>query len=1034
MQSQVWTKALAACADPPRANEYLEKLHSTSGATILKKATAEQARILIALLSGSQALSELLIAHPDWLPLVSSPQALQYPRQEQGLRRELGGLLRPPLEARDYAAAFARLRQFKQREMLRIAARDLARVGSGAEITREISNVADVCLDAVFQICRRQLTERVGEPYHQDAEGRWHPTPFCVLGLGKLGGQDLNYSSDIDVMFLYAEEGEVFKEKPRKGDEPGRRMPNHQFFKRLSEAIVAEIGRMTPEGTLFRIDLRLRPEGRTGPWARSLSSCENYYAQWGQTWERMMLIKARCVAGDAVLAAEFVEMIQPFRYPRSIGERILGEVAAMKQRIEKEVVRAGEIERNVKLGRGGIREIEFITQTLQLIHAGRLPFLQEAQTLPALERLVKYDLLPASTVEALTAAYAFLRDVEHRLQMENNLQTHTIPTERKARERLARLMGFPTLKEFEAARAQHTQRVREAFETLLKAETPEPASLLPRQFDGAEAEWKGILADHSFRDPEKCFGVLKNLAQGPGYVHVSQQTVDLALQLFARILALCPKKSGGRQPPSQPAPPAKARLGAKAASRIASREQQAPQQAAEESPLPLERGEGEPQPALGPTLSDPDRVLVRLASFVEAYGARGTLFETWVSNPSLFKLLVLLFDRSEFLAEVAIRTPDLLDELEMSGQLRRRKNAEEILRDLRHGHEDEDQRLWLRRYHQVELMRLGLRDILGLVDFEQNLVELSALADACLQYALEVALRKHKLKTPPFVIIGLGKLGGVELTYGSDLDVTFVADPKVKDVSKLLPLAIEVMELLSAPTESGRAFSIDARLRPDGEKGLLVNTLEAYEQYYRHRAQLWEIQALTRTRPIAGDLKLSERFQVLAAELTNFSLPPPNLAAYSADWKQQIAHMRERIEKERTPPGKNALAIKTGTGGLIDAEFIAQTLCLTHGWQEPNTLRALERARDAQALAKADADLLIENYRQLRRIEGILRRWSYEGEVLLPDDPAPMYRVAVRCGFRQAEEFLRAVESCRRAIRSVYARVMGEAQCVMRKT
>jgi glutamate-ammonia-ligase adenylyltransferase len=319
-----------------------------------------------------------------------------------------------------------------------------------------------------------------------------------------------------------------------------------------------------------------------------------------------------------------------------------------------------------------------------------------------------------------------------------------------------------------------------------------------------------------------------------------------------------------------------------------------------------------------------------------------------------------------------------------------------------------------------------------LVDFEQNLVELSALADACLQYALEVALRKHKLKTPPFVIIGLGKLGGVELTYGSDLDVTFVADPKVKDVSKLLPLAIEVMELLSAPTESGRAFSIDARLRPDGEKGLLVNTLAAYEEYYRHRAHLWEIQALTRTRPIAGDLKLGERFQMLAAELTNFAQPPPNLAAYSADWKQQIAHMRERIEKERTPPGKNALAIKTGTGGLIDAEFLAQTICLARGWQEPNTLRALERARDAQALARADAELLIENYRQLRRVEGILRRWSYEGEVLLPDDPAPMYRVAVRCGFRNAEQFMRAVESCRRAIRSVYARVMGEAGLVMR--
>ncbi|MBI3192144.1 MAG: glutamate-ammonia-ligase adenylyltransferase, partial [Pedosphaera parvula] len=357
---------------------------------------------------------------------------------------------------------------------------------------------ADVCLDAVYQICRRQLTERVGEPYHQDAEGRWHPTPFCVLGLGKLGGQDLNYSSDIDVMFLYAEEGEVFKEKPRKGDEPGRRLPNHQFFKRLSEAIVAEVGRVTPEGTLFRIDLRLRPEGHSGPWARSLSSCENYYAQWGQTWERMMLIKARCVAGDVALGAEFLETVQPFRYPRALGERILGEVAAMKQRIEEEVVRTGELERNVKLGYGGIREIEFVTQTLQLLNAGRIPFLQGAQTLPALEKLVQYNLLVRQDADTLREAYCFLRDVEHRLQMENNLQTHTIPIERKPRERLAALMTFPSLPKFEAAHRSHAQQVRKIYDKFLKLDAPAPDNDLPPRFAGHEQEWKTLLAEHSF--------------------------------------------------------------------------------------------------------------------------------------------------------------------------------------------------------------------------------------------------------------------------------------------------------------------------------------------------------------------------------------------------------------------------------------------------------------------------------------------------------------------------------------------------------
>jgi glutamate-ammonia-ligase adenylyltransferase len=420
-------------------------------------------------------------------------------------------------------------------------------------------------------------------------------------------------------------------------------------------------------------------------------------------------------------------------------------------------------------------------------------------------------------------------------------------------------------------------------------------------------------------------------------------------------------------------------------------------------------------------LSDPDRVVTRLDSFISAYGARATLFELWNRNPTIFELLVLLFDRSEFLAELAIRTPDLVDELVISGRLRQRKSAEETLRDLRHGLGDEDQRLWLRRYHQAELMRIGLRDILGLADFDQYLTELSGLADACLQYAFEVVLRRHKIKTPPFVIIGLGKLGGAEIDYGSDLDVVFVADSKAKNLPTLGRLALEVLDLVSARTEQGVVFRTDARLRPDGEKGLLVNTLNAYEEYYRQRGQLWELQSLTRTRPVAGDLKLGTQFQTLAAKLTNFRRPALPLAAYAPDWKQKIHQMRTRIEKERTAPGKDDLAIKTGRGGLMDAEFIAQTLCLDNGWQEANTLRALERGRTAGVLPEADK--LIENYRQLRRLEGILRRWSYEGETVLPDDPAPYYRVSVRCGFATPDAFREALAGWRSAIREVYLKV-----------
>jgi glutamate-ammonia-ligase adenylyltransferase len=244
------------------------------------------------------------------------------------------------------------------------------------------------------------------------------------------------------------------------------------------------------------------------------------------------------------------------------------------------------------------------------------------------------------------------------------------------------------------------------------------------------------------------------------------------------------------------------------------------------------------------------------------------------------------------------------------------------------------------------------------------------------------------------------------------------------------------MDLLSSRTEFGVAFITDARLRPDGEKGLLVNTLEAYEDYYRHRAQLWEIQSLSRARPVAGNMDLGRRFQEMASTLTNFT--PGNvvankfgaaasahsgLAAYTTKWKEQICHMRQRIEKERTPAGQDALAIKTGSGGLMDAEFLAQTFCLAGGWQEANTLRALLRARDAGLLPRKDAEQLIENYRRLRRVEGILRRWSFEGETVLPDEAAPFYRVSVRCGFGTPEVFRRELKKMRQAIRAVYNKV-----------
>lgn len=1038
LRTAAWSTALRECADPARVRHRLRLLAETPAATELSKASLQHAQILAAVFSGSQALSAMLAAHPDWIALLR-PEQLEYPRRKQGLQQERDRWLKPLLEASDFSTALGRIREFRSREMLRIGARDLAHRGTVADIIAEISDLADVCLETVWEVCYRQLTGRHGDPYFQDASGQWHRSAACVLGMGKLGGRELNYSSDVDVLFVYDEEGAVYPQSPipvadtglatavtararaqsqRKvirGRKPkematmGTRatMTNHQFFNRLAEAFIAEVSRLAPEGALYRIDLRLRPEGDAGPLTRSVSSYETFYAQWGQTWERMMLIKARCVAGDQRLASEFLETIQPFRYPRSINESVLAEVGAMKDRIENEVVRADELERNVKLGRGGIREIEFTAQALQLLHGGRQPFLQCSQTLPALEKLAQYELIPKQAWRELRDAYGFLRDVEHRLQMENDQQTHTIPFDKPAQQRLARLMGFSDHKQFEKSRRAHTERVRAAFELVLKREVPPTASRspLPARLQGAESDWKQVLERHGFKDVGRALGVLREFVEGPGYVHVSARTNDLAYRLLPRILELCPKH---RAPNDGPINPRSAEPGEAVLEPVF-------------RPGSLGLSHRPPNDLTAHTLSDPDRVVTRLDNFIAAYGARSTLFELWNGNPAIFELLLLLFDRSEFLAELAIRTPDLVDELVTSGRLRQRKTAEETLRDLRHGLHDADQRLWLRRYHHAEVMRIGLRDILGLADDEQYLTELSALADACLRYALETSLLKHRLKAAPFVIIGLGKLGGAEIDYGSDLDILFVAQPKVKNLGKLKQIALDILDLLSTRTEQGLAFHTDARLRPDGEKGLLVNTITAYEEYYRKRGALWEIQTLTRTRPIAGDARLGEQFQTMAGGLTNFARPSMPLAAYTSDWKRKIHEMRMRIEKERTPGGQDALAIKTGAGGLMDAEFVAQALCLQYGWQEANTLKALQRGRDAGVLP--DAQKLIVNYRQLRRVEGILRRWSYEGETVLPVDPAPYYRVSIRCGLDSPEAFREALRKSRRSVREVYDRV-----------
>lgn len=972
MPAPDWSGLAAASLAPDRVRHLLEEWRRLpSVGAWLGTVRPAAARALVEVLGASEHLTGLLRRHPGWLALCFSREALAGPRPRDLLRREIGTMLDAALAEADHARALRELRLLRQREHVRIAARDLSRLATLEETTRQLSDVADLCLAGALRVVRARIASMHGEPYEETGDGGWRPTLFCVLGLGKLGGQELNYSSDVDLMLVYGDEGRVFRNPPVPGrPAPSGGMANHQFFRRLAEALVAEVSATTPEGQLFRVDLRLRPEGSAGPLARSLDGHENYYAQWGQTWERLMLIKARPVAGDRALAAEFLEMVQPFRFPRTLAERLVEEIAAAKRRLEDEKSE-GDARRDVKRGRGGIREVEFVVQSLQLLNGGRLPFLQDTGTLPSLEKLAEYDLLSREEARVLADAYRFWRDVEHRLQAEHYRQTHAIPDSPAGLGRIARLMGCRTPAEFLAQRDAHADAVRAVYDKFLgNRGGPAAGTGLPGDFDSDAAGWLALLAAHWFEDPARAARRVRELLQGPGWSHQSARTGTLAGGVLVHLLSLCP---GSRFP----RPPG---------SRV--------------------RG----------VLSDPDRVLNCVDRYVEAYGSRTPLYEAWAGQPQYFELLAWLFDRSEALGEVAIRSPDLVEELMLSGRLRRTTTAAEAVADLRHGSGDSDQTLWIRRYQQAELLRIGLRLILGYADAPESGAELTALADGCVAYALEVVQRRHHLAEAPFAVMALGSHGGGELCHGSDLDLVLVAPDDAPDLPGLKPLAAEFLQLLTTRTDLGRAYEVDTRLRPDGEEGLLVNTAGAHAEYHRRRAQLWEIQALTRRRFVAGNPVARDAFESAAAAVTDFSRGNPGVAAWTPDWREAVGRMRDRIVRERTAAGLDAVSFKTGAGGLVAAQFRAQEWCLANGWHEPNTRQALARGVGRRKAGAKAGKALLAGYDELRRVEAILRCWSGAADDVLPVQAPALGRVAVRCGFGDAEALLAALAAARKAI------------------
>lgn len=856
---------------------------------------------LLHLLAASSICCNRLIVAPEILRWLAHPDVCDASR---GRGRMLADLRRNA-GASIGAQNFRALRAWKGREMLRIALREVADVASLEETTAELSQVAEICVTQVLEHWDKELRQRLGSP---EAE-------FTVLAMGKLGGRELNHSSDIDVIFVYSEEGQL-----------STNLTYHQWFNRLAAKVFETFAAKDSTGSLFRMDLRLRPEGTAGPMARSLESMENYYAGFGETWERLALTKARAIAGSEELAYDFLRKHQPFIYPRSPTPELLDEIAAIKRRIERDIVGHEDLDRNVKLGTGGIREVEFIVQALQLLHGARHAFLQDTSTLKTLPDLAELDLLRRDEALALNKAYHFLRRVEHRLQIEAEQQTHTVPEEPEALLRLSRSLGFESAEMFSDALREHMQQVRAVFERVIASQ--------PQDQKSPTAQYE------IFRDQPAATKLVAELGQGRGSFHVAPRT----RQVFRKL-----------------------------------------------QPLLLQQ--------LGDAV-DPDVTLVQFTRFVEAYGMRSMLFELLVANPRLLELLVKIFDASRHASDILIRRPQLLEDV-TRGSLDRNVSVGRHLVALRKLGAAIGKLDAVRAYRQAQFLRILIRDVLKLADQHALMAEHSTLAEACLIFVHSIVAADGGLS-----VIAMGKFGGCELTYGADLDVLFVGE----NTRAAQDLLVE----MGRTTAEGTIFLLDARLRPDGEKGTLTSGIEAFEAYYWTRAQLWEIQSLTRARAVCGQdgaafIEIAQRAWRRAGQRDDLFL--------------QIDAMRDRIRRDRGT-GSEVLDYKTGLGGIVEAEFLIQALQMRTGTWGPQFTVALGELKVFGTVTAPDAEAIQSSYDFLRRCESVLRRWEGRSVSSLPTQEAEQRKLAKRVGAKDLDAFGEQYRAAREIIHAAYERYM----------
>lgn len=828
-------------------------------------------------------------------------------------------IFKKPFESEE--AFIKALQQFRRTLCLRIAFREINGLCSIENSMRELSLLAEFCLNQVCNYFWEALEKKLGAPWDETLQ---QPARYGILGLGKLGGQELNFCSDIDLIFFFQGKGQC-REKSR--------LNNTEFFHTFFTAVSGALQKQTDQGFLYHVDLRLRPDGTSGPIVHSYDALQQYYWERGRTWERLALVKARPVGGDLPLGRELLEELNPFRYPRFAPPKLLEEIAGHKVRIEREILGRDKLDKDIKSGYGGIREIEFLAQALQLLHAGKYPFLQTVSTLKALNQLERYNLFPTEDIVFLKKSYLFLRRLENCLQMREERQTHALPNSPETLAAIARTLGFASFNEFHRT----LNETRLGVQAIYKRLFPQAPTIEPLQ-DWIVFLSKKQLTDRLKRQLEKWFG--------------TSERVQEAIRLF--IL--------GKEP-----------------------------QTVTQEHIHLFLGVSANFDTLLPELAQPLESLKAVSAFIDSYGiTRKHFFKSCTLNPSLFKILALLFDRSEYIQKLLCKHPEIIEEVILEAPLRQ-KPIQSIIYEIEKLPQDDTfpQYFWL--YIKAEQVRLCISELLYKTPAETIETDFTHLADA----AVHTALKKTGLEKE-IGVIALGKYGAREITLGSDLDLFFIA----KDTEEKYTVAAKsVIQLLQTPHPLGKLFEVDLRLRPYGQDGPLVTTFSGLAQYHEGAAKNWERQVLCRARFVAGPESLKETFEEFQQTLL-YSQP------LSDEDLTAIWEMRLHIEHTKAAADPQ-LHYKAGPGGLLDIEFLVQIMQLRYCYHHPqlrcpNTRYLLETLDSLGLISKDLCRTLLLFYNYLRNMERCLRRSKNAAVDVLEKDS---HVLAKWLGFKSSDDF-----------------------------